>query len=201
MIDVDSFLAEVAENRRRAQSAACAGSAFEPDRGDLPPALDLILHKGGLIQPQLARSPFAPRSSRVGVPSRDREQVEYWWRCYREDANWLLDVQASAMLAIESSVYIEPYRLFRRPGEHQAFMRTLRFRASTRVFALFSIPPCRSILRGWHSCVHWRNPLLIPPSRLLSGSDENEVELGYLDPTAPLLPAFETLLGPPVRPF
>ena len=201
MINVDSFLAEVAENRRQAQSAARSGCTFAASQDDFPADLDLILKHGGLIQPQLARSPFAPRAARVGVPTRDREQVEYWWRCYGDEANWTLDTQGASMLAIEFSAYIEPYRLFRRPGEHQAFTRTLRFRASTRGFALFSIPPGRSISRGWHSCVHWRNPLLIPPSRLLSGSDENEVELSYLDPTAPLLPAFETLLGPPVRPF
>jgi len=201
MIDVDSFLAEVAENRHRVQSAARVDCTFAASPDNFPADLDLILRKGGLIQPQLARSPFAPRAARAGVPTRVREQVEYWWRCYGEDANWLLDTQGSSMLAIEFSAYIEPYRLFRRPGEHQAFTRTLRFRASTKVFALFSIPPGRSISRGWHSCVCWRNPLIIPPSRLLSGSDENESELRYLDPTAPLLPAFETLLGPPVRPY
>lgn len=201
MIDVDSFLAGVAENRRRAQSAARAGCTFAANQDDLPPTLDLILEKGGLVQPQLARSPFAPRSSRVGVPSAERAQVEYWWRCFGEEANWILDTQGSSMLALEFSAYIEPYRLFCRPGEHQAFTRTLTFRASTRVFALFSIPPGRRMSRGWYSGVHWRDPILIPPSRLLSGPDEHEIELSYVDSSAPLLPAFETLLGPPARPF
>lgn len=200
MIDVDSFLAGVAENRRRAQPAARVSSAFAADRCDLPPALELILEKGGLVQPQLARSPFAPRSSRVGVPSSERAQVEYWWRCYGEDANWILDTQGSSILALEFSAYIEPYRLFCRPGEHQVFERTLRFRTPTRVFALFSVPPGHSMSRGWYSGVHWRDPILIPPSRLLSGWDEHEIELSYMDLSAPLLPAFETLLGPPVQP-
>lgn len=202
MIEVNSFLAEVAENRRRAQSAACAGSAFEPDRGDLPPALDLILHQGGLIQPQLARSPFAPRSSRVGVPSAERAQVEYWWRCYGEDANWLLDTLASAMLAIEFSVYATPYNLFRRAGEYRMLERTLRYGTPKRTFALFSIPNGRSMSRGWHSAVHWRTAVLIPPSRASWELDcDQEFEYTYHDPSAPLLPAPETLLGPPVRSF
>ncbi len=201
ILDIDSYLAEVAENRRRAQSAARTGSAFAPEHCDLPPALNLILQIGGFIQPQLARSPFAPSTARVGVASRERAQVEYWWKCYGEDANWLLDTQASGILALEFSIFIEPYRLFIRPGEYQTFKRTLRFKISTRVFALFSIPPGRSMSRGWFNGIHWRTPVLIPPSRAQIGPDDQEFELSYVDPSAPLLPAFETLLGPPVRPF
>ena len=201
IVDIDSYLAEIAESRRRAQSAARIGDAFPSDGCELPPALELILQKGGVVQPQLARSPFAPVAARVGVPSGERAQVDYWWRSYGEDANWLLDTHASGIIVLDSSIYIEPYRLFRRPGERQVFERTLRFRASTRVFALFSLPPGRSMSRGWFSGVHWRTPVLIPPSRVLSGPDEQEFELSYVDPSAPLLPAFETLLGPAVRPF
>lgn len=201
MIDIDSFLAEVAETRRRAQSAATAGAALPAEPCELPPALDLILRNGGHVQPQLARSPFAPSAARVGVSSGDRAQVEYWWRCYGEDANWLLDTHASSMVALECSVYMTPLRLFCRRGEYQSFERTLRFRTSTRVFALFSVPPGHSMSRGWYSGVHWRNPVLIPPSRVPSGPDGEEFELSYVDPSAPLLPAFDTLLGPPVWPY
>jgi hypothetical protein len=202
MIDVNTFLAEAAENRRRAQSAARVGSAFVADHCELPPALDLILRMGGLIQPQLARSPFAPRSSRVGVPSRERAQVEYWWRCYGEDANWLLDTQVSGMLAIEFSVYATPCNLFRRACEYQAFKRTLRYGTPKRTFALFSIPPGRSMCRGWDSGIHWKTSVLIPPSRASWELDcDQEFEYSYLDPSAPLLPAPETLLGPPVQYF
>lgn len=201
MIDTASFLAELAENRRRAQSAVRVGSAFADDRCDLPPALDLILEKGGVIQPQLARSPFAPTRARVGVPSGERAQVEYWWRCFGEEANWLLDTHASSMVALECSVYMTPLKLFCRRGEYQSFERTLRFRTSTRVFALFSVPPGHSMSRGWYSGVHWRTLVLIPPSRVIWGPDECEFELSYVDPSAPLLPAFETLLGPPVLPY
>lgn len=201
MIDIDSFLAGVAESRRRAQSAARVGSAFAADRCELPPALDLILEKGGVIQPQLARSPFAPATARVGVPSGERAQIEYWWRCFGEEANWLLDTHTSRMVALECSVYMTPLKLFLRRGEYQSFERTLRFRTSTRVFALFSVPPGHSMSRDWYSGVHWRNPVLIPPSRVPSGPDGGEVELSYVDPSAPLLPAFETLLGPPVWPY
>lgn len=201
MIDVDSFLAGVAESRRQAQSATRAGSASVADCCDLPPALDLILQKGGVVQPQLARSPFAPRAARVGVSSGERAQVEHWWRCYGEDANWLLDPLASGFVALDASVYITPMKLFRRPGEYQAFQRTLCFRTTTRVFALFSIPPGRAMARGWYSGVHWRTAVLIPPSRVPAEADEQEFELTYVDPSAPLLPAFETLLGPPVKPY
>jgi hypothetical protein len=201
MIDTDSFLAELAENRRHAQSAARVGSAFVADSCDLPSALDLILPKGSLIQPQLARSPFASPEARVGVPSGERAQIEYWWSCFGEEANWLLDTAASGILAIEFSVSIPPYNLFRRAGEYRMFERTLRFKTPTGTFALLSVPPGRSMSRGWYSGVHWRTPVLIPPSRVLWGPDEHEFELSYLDPSAPLLPAFETLLGPPVRPF
>ncbi len=201
ILDIDSYLAEVAENRQRAQSAARDGNAVASDRGDLPPALDLILQKGGLIQPQLARSPFAPTAARVGVPSREPAQIEYWWRSYGNEANWLLDPCASGIVALEFSVYITPYKLFCRPGEYQVFERTLHFRAPTRAFALFSIPPGRSMSRGWYNGVHWQSPVLIPPSRVPSGPKEQEFELSYVDPSAPLLPAFETLLRPPVQPY
>lgn len=201
MIDTDFFLAELAEARRRAQSAVRAGSGISSDRCDLPIDLDLILEKGGVIQPQLARSPFAPRSARIGVPSAERAQVEYWWRCFGEEANWLLDTHASNMVALECSVYMTPLKLFCRRGEYQTFERTLRFRTSTRVFALFSVPPGHSMSRGWFSGVHWRTPVLIPPSRVPSGPDGEEVGISYLDPSAPLLPAFATLLGPPIQPY
>lgn len=201
IVDIDSYLAEVAENRRRAQSAARLGIPFIGDRCDLPPALDLILKKGGLVQPQLARSSFAPAAARAGVPSGERDQVEYWWRSFGEEANWILDTQGSSILALEFSAYIEPYKLFCRPGEHQAFARTLRFGTPTRVFALFSVPPGHSLSRGWCSGVHWRTPVLIPPSRVPSGPDGEEAELSYVDPSAPLLHAFETLLGLPVEPY
>lgn len=148
MIDVDSFLAGVAETRRQAQAAARAGGALASGRCDLPPALNLILANGGLIQPQLARSPFAPAAARVGVPTGDRAQVEYWWRLYGEEANWLLDTAASSILVIEFSPYVRPYGLFRRPGESRMFDRTLRFGTPKRLFALFSVPPGRHMSRG-----------------------------------------------------
>jgi hypothetical protein len=201
IIDIDSYLADVAENRRRAQSAARAGEVIASDRGDLPSALNLILQNGGLIQPQLARSPFAPAAARVGVPSRERAQIEHWWRTYGDEANWLLDPCASGIVALEFSAYIAPYKLFSRKGEYQTFERTLRFKAATKGFALFSIPPGRSLSRGWYNGVHWRTPVLIPPSRVQFGHGEQEFELTYVDPSAPLLPAFETLLGPPVKPY
>ncbi len=201
MIDSDSFLAELAESRRRAQSAARVGNTFASDRRDLPPALDLIIEKGGRIQPQLARSAFASATARVGVPSGERAQVESWLGCFGDEANWLLDTQASSIVALEFSVYITPLKLFSRPGEYQLFERTLSFRTPTRVFALFSIPPDRGMWRGWYSGVHWRTPILIPPSRVRSGPDGNEFEFSYVDPSAPLLPAFETLLGPPIQPY
>ena len=200
MIDTDSFFAELAESRRRAQSAARIGSPSESDRCDLPRDLELIVERGGVIQPQLARSPFAPTGARVGVPSAERAQVEYWWRTYGADANWLLDTAASGILAIEFSDRIPPFDLFRRPGEYRTFRQTLTYGSAKKTFALFSIPPGRSMSRGWYSRLHWRTPVLIPPSRVSWELDsEQEFDFSYLDPSAPLLPAPETLLGPPVR--
>jgi hypothetical protein len=135
------------------------------------------------------------------VPSGERAQIEYWWSCFGEEANWLLDTAASGILAIDFSASMPPFNLFRRAGEYRMFERTLRFKTPTEMFALFSIPAGHSMSRGWYSGVHWRTPVLIPPSRVLWGPDEHEFELSYVDPSAPLLPAFETLLGPPVRPY
>jgi hypothetical protein len=71
------------------------------------PALDLILEKGGLVQPQLARSPIAPPASRFGVPSAEHAQVEYWWSCFGEDeTSWLLDTWGSRIVALEYSVLL-----------------------------------------------------------------------------------------------
>lgn len=202
MIDVDSFLAEVAENRRRAQSAARSRYALPAGHRRLPLALDLMIANGGLVQPVLARSPFAPRSARVGVPSREREQIEYWYACCGDEANWLLDTESSRIIALEFSPYAPPHGLFRRSGEYQAFERTLRFDTPKRSFALFSVPPGLRMASGWFSNVHWRTPVLIPPSRVLWGADGHyEFEFSYVDPDAPLLPAPETLLGLPVRPY
>jgi hypothetical protein len=202
MINIDSFLATLSETRRRAQSAARANNVSATATHDLSPALELILEKGGLIQPQLARSPFAPRAARVGVPCGARAQIEFWCTCFGDDANWLLDTEASGMIALEFSPHLPPYLLFRRPGEYQAFEHTLRFDAHERIFALFSVPQGRRIARGWYHGLHWRTPVLIPPSRVLWGpGDEYEFELRYVDPSAPLLPAPETILWPPVRPY
>jgi hypothetical protein len=130
----------------------------------------------------------------------DRKQIEHWYACYGDDANWLLDTEASRMIAIEFSPYASPHWLFRRPGEYGVFERTLRFNAHKRIFALFSVPQGRRIARGWYQGLHWRTSILIPPSRVLLAEDEeNEVEFSYVNPSAPLLSAPETLLGSPVR--
>jgi hypothetical protein len=120
----------------------------------------------------------------------------------RDDANWLLDLEGSGMIAIEFSSHCSPFWLFRRPGEYKTFERTLRFHTHTRIFALFSVPHGHRIARGWGPGIHWRTSILIPPSRVLWGSkDEYEFECSYVDPSAPLLPAIESFLGPPVRPY
>lgn len=203
MLDVDTFLIDLLETRRRVQSAALADATQPVDRCSIPPALDLILKRGGLIQPQLARSPFAPRAARVGIPSSARKQIEYWLGCYGDDeTNWLLDLEASSMIAIEFSPYASPHWLFRRQGEYQTLERTLRFSAYKRIFALFTVPQGHRMARGWYQGLHWRTSILIPPSRVVGGpSEEFEFEFNYVDPDAPLLPAPESLLGSPVRPY
>jgi hypothetical protein len=202
MIDIDTFLASVSETRRRAQSATLAHTTLPINRCSIPPALDLILKRGGLIQPQLARSSYAQRTARVGVPCGDRRVVEQWHSSFGDDANYLLDLEASNMIAIEFSPYASPYWLFRRQGDYKTFERTLRFNAYKRIFALFTVPQGHRMGRGWYQGLHWRTSILIPPSRALWGSnDEFEFEFNYANPDAPLLPAPGTLLGSPVRPY
>jgi hypothetical protein len=194
MIDADTFLITLAETQRRTQSAVLDQTTLPSNRCALPPALELILEKGGLIQPQLARSPY--------VPSGNRADIEHMYSLVGDEASWLLDTEASGIIAVEFSRYCSPFWLFRRPGEYKTFERTLRFHAHNRIFVLFSVPHGRHISRGWGQGIHWRTSILIPPSRVLWGpNDEIETELDYVDPAAPLLPAIETLLGPPVRPY
>jgi hypothetical protein len=201
MLDVDAFLIDLLETRRRLQSAPLIRTTRPANRCSIPPALDLILERGGLVQPQLAMSPYAPSAARVGVPCGDRSVVEQWHSCFGESANYLLDLEASNMIAIDFSPYCTPYSTFGPSGEDSPFERTLRFKAYKRIFALFTIPQSRRIARGWYQGLHWRTSILIPPSRVLWGpSEEFEFEYNYVDPNAPLLPAPEKLLGSPARP-
>ena len=200
MLNVDTFLHELSINRRLVQSAALSHISQPDNRCSIPPALDLVLEKGGLIQPQLARSPFAPSTARVGVPTADRKQIENWFACYGEDTNWLLDTEASGIIALEFSRYFSPYMLFRRPGEYQVLEHTLRFNAHRRIFALFANQQRRRIPPGRYHGVHWRSSVLIPPSRVLDTEDgENEVEYCFVDASAPLLPAPESLFDSPAH--
>ena len=57
MLDVDAFLIDLLETRRRLQSAPLIRTTRPANRCSIPPALDLILERGGLVQPQLAMSP------------------------------------------------------------------------------------------------------------------------------------------------
>jgi hypothetical protein len=77
MKTVNDFLAEVASSRLATQIEE-RKSFRAPPGFELPSALEVALRNRWLIAPVLARSEVAVNSASVGVPSSDREQIEYW---------------------------------------------------------------------------------------------------------------------------
>ncbi len=142
----------------------------------------------------LANSPYAPRSARVGFPSCDRDQIKFLFARYGREANWVLDVnEESSIVAIRMAA--EFYTLpFKRAEEYLALNRTLRTHTRGATYALFAVPPGRTIMRERFYGLCWRTWIAVPPSRLVRASGD-EIAFTYEDPAASLLSAPESILG------
>jgi len=184
MKDVATFLAEVSESRRRDQTAARAGFVASPDLC-LPRALDVALDHRWLISPVRGCSEYALRSARVGVPCRDREQIEYWF-AYYPDANWMLQTgEESGVLALEVDPKLSRYSLAYLAGEDRSWQRSLQFAVHGRWQILFAYAAGLRSLVGRYTGLrlHAGDQIFVPPLRTLNG-----IKIEYANPHAPLLP-------------
>lgn len=181
MQDVDTFLAELAESRRAVQVAERKG--FLPASGlVLPVALDVAIRKRLLLTPVLARSRLARASASIGVPSSEREQIEYWFARYGEIANWHLHLRESGIVALEVDPSQARYSIAALIEGDDSWQRSLNFAAQGRWHFLFKSVPALPRLRDYPGLqLHAGNSVLAPPS-VISGR-----ELTYEDANAPIL--------------
>ncbi len=184
-IDALDFLAKLQKQRRRELASALAH--FLPPPGlQLPEALEAAIRNQLMIQPILARSELASRSSIVGIPSADRLAIEFWYSQYGPDANWLMETGASSgVVALEVDPNLARYALTHLISDPLTCQRTLHFEANGKWQVLFEyvadLPPIQS---SPGVRLHSGSSILVPPSRTPSG-----VELVYQNPRARLLPA------------
>lgn len=185
MKDVSIFLAELAEFRRIAQSTERSGF-IPPLDLILPEALEVALRYRFLLSPVLARSRLASYSSRVGIPSNDRAQIEYWYSQHGSDANWLMETGASSgIVVLEIELNLARHALAYLVSENLSWQRTLHFAAHGKWHVLLEYVRGLPSLRGYSGVrLHSGSSILVPPSRTPSG-----VELTYADPHATLLSA------------
>jgi len=185
MKDLSSFLAEVAESRRAAQAAERSGFVLHPGLV-LPEALEVTLRHRFLLSPVLARSRLAARSASAGVASCHREQIEFWFARYGEDANWLLETgEESGVVSLEIDLRLARQSLAYLAGDDPSWQHSLRFTTGSRWHVLFEYASGLPQFRGYPGLfLHAGNSILVPPSRTPSG-----IELVYADPHAPLLSA------------
>ena len=191
MKTVHDFLAEVASSRLESQIEE--RKAFRAPPGfKLPSALEVALRHRWQIAPVLARSELAVNSASGGVPSSDREQIEYWLARYPE-ANWsLVTGPASGVTALEIETTSASSWLADFTEAESDWTRTLRFTFGSRCFLLFaSNAGVQSLAVHLGLRLHTRTGILIPPSRLLNGD-----QLAYADSHAPLLAPPNWLLLP-----
>jgi hypothetical protein len=175
------FLAEVASLRLQTQL-----DERKPFRApldfELPAPLEVALRHRWKIVPVLARSPLAVNSASCGVPSSDREQVEFWLARYPE-ANWSLATGPSGVIGLEIETGLARSWLADFTEDESDWTRTLRFMCGSRRFMLFASNAGFESLAAYPGLrVHARTRILIPPSRLPNGD-----ELAYADSHAPLL--------------
>ncbi len=191
MKTVHDFLAEVASSRLETQIEE--RKAFRAPPGfELPSALEVALRHRWQIAPVLARSELAVNSASGGVPSSDREQIEYWLARYPE-ANWsLVTGPSSGVTALEIETKSASSRLADFTEDEGDWTRTLRFTSGSRYFLLFaSIAGLQSLAVYPGLRLHTRTRILIPPSRLPNGD-----QLAYADSHALLLAPPNWLLLP-----
>lgn len=194
MRNVETFLAELADSRRREQAAARAGFTLPPDFC-LPAELETAIKHQLPIAPMLALSPYAPRSARVDFPSCERGQIEYWYFRYGAECNcnWVLEAcEESGIVAIRTAIGFNKLP-FKGPEEYLALKRTLRVQTKTASYALFRVPPGRKLATARFDGLCWRQWIPVPPSRL-EDEDGEKIKFTYVDPGAPLLPAPESIL-------
>jgi|CZKL01.1.fsa_nt_gi hypothetical protein len=184
MKTVEIFLADVAESRRRAQNAERASFAGPPDLA-IPPALAVALRHRFLVSPVLARSANALRSAYVGIPSAEREQIEYWIAAYGNEINWALQTGEHSVVALDvEDLRAATHSLAALAGDDSSWQYSLQFAMRNRWFLLFAhAPNLRSLVEFAGLRLHKRDSILLPPSRIAG------LEITYSDPGAPLLPA------------
>ena len=180
-IDV-SFLAGLTESRRADQVAERKG--FIPASGlVLPVALEVALRHRLLLTPVLARSRLATTSASVGIPSCEREQIEYWFARYGENANWHLHLEQSGVVALAIDPAQARYSLAALIADDDSWQRSLNYVAQGRRHFLFESVPGLPKFLGYPGLqLHAGNSILVPPS-IVSGRT-----LFFDDPNAPVLP-------------
>jgi hypothetical protein len=185
MKDVSTFLAEITHSRRTAQAAERSGFVSPPGLV-LPEALEVALRYRFLLSPVLAHSRLASHSARVGVPSNDRAQLEYWYSQHGSDANWLMETGApSRVVVLEVDPNFGRHALAHLVGDSLSWERTLHFAAHGKWHFLFEYARGLPSFRGYPGVrLHAGSSILVPPSRTPYG-----IELTYADPHAALLSA------------
>jgi hypothetical protein len=181
MKTVDAFLMEVAHSRLKTQFEE--RKAFRAPPGfELPSALEVALRHRWLVTPVVAGSELAVNSASVGVPSSDREQIEYWLVRYPE-ANWSLATGPSGVAALEIENRFVSSCLADLTEDENDWTRTLRFTCGSKCFMLFASDAGLPSLAGHPGLrLHTRTRIFIPPSHLSNGD-----HLEYANPYAPLL--------------
>ncbi len=181
-IDVSTFLTNLAESRRAAQLAERKG--FVPATGiELPVALEVAIRQRLMLTPVLARSRLATTSASIGVPSCEREQIEYWFARYGGNANWHLHLGQSGLVALAIDPAQATYSLAALTEADDSWRRSLNFVAQGRWHFLFESEPALPRLRGYPGLeLHAGHSILVPPS-IISGRT-----LFYKDANAPILP-------------
>ena len=181
-IDVSTFLAGLTESRRAHQIAERKG--FIPGSGIvLPVALEVAIRHRLLLTPVLARSRLATTSASIGIPSCEREQIEYWFARYGENANWHLHLGQSGVVALEIDPAQAKYSLAALTEDDDAWKRSLNYFAQGRRHFLFeSVPGLPKFLAYPGLQLHAGNSIPVPPS-IVSGRT-----LFFDDPNAPVLP-------------
>jgi integrase len=127
-----------------------------------------------------------PRPVPTGRALCHREQIEFWFARYGEDANWLLETgEESGVVSLQIDLRLARQSLAYLAGDDPAWQRGLRFTAGRRWHVLFEYASGLPQFRGYPGLfLHAGDSILVPPSRTPSG-----IELVYADPHAPLLSA------------
>lgn len=127
-IDVSTFFADLVEARLAVQVADRKG--FVPASGlVLPVALEAALRRRLMLTPLLARSRLARTSASIGVPSCEREQIEYWYSRLGDDANWLLHLGPSNIVVLKIDPAVARYSLAALFADDDSWQRSLNFAA------------------------------------------------------------------------